>query len=188
MGRVRIHRVRHNIQGHARYLTFSCFQNRRFLASERTCGWLAETINAARQEIPFDLWAYVFMPEHCHLLIFPHDPASISRILYGMKKPLADRAVAWVRANAPGSLHLMRDAQPSGKLTHRFRQRNGGYDRNVFSAREVHEKIRYIHNNPVVAGLVQEHGLWRWSSFKAWEEGIDEPIPLDRDLVPPLIL
>ena len=48
----------------------------------------------------------------------------------------------------------------------------------------VHEKIHYIHNNPVRRGLVSKASLWRWSSCLAWETGKDEPIAIDRDNVP----
>jgi REP element-mobilizing transposase RayT len=40
-------------------------------SSRRTCQWLAEAIDEARTQHDFALWAYVFMPEHVHLIIYP---------------------------------------------------------------------------------------------------------------------
>ena len=42
-----------------------------FLQSERTCQWLADALEHSRQQLEFSLWAYVFMPEHVHLIVFP---------------------------------------------------------------------------------------------------------------------
>ena len=63
------HRKNYNDSGHAHELTFSCYNGYKFLSAERTCLWLAESINEARTDWNFDLWAYVFMPEHVHLIV-----------------------------------------------------------------------------------------------------------------------
>jgi putative transposase len=39
------------------------------------------------------------------------------------------------------------------------------YDFNVWSERKQIEKLRYIHRNPVMRGLVSEPDQWAWSSF-----------------------
>lgn len=43
-------------------------------------------------------------------------------------------------------------------------QRGGGYDRNIFSNEELIEKIEYIENNPVRAGLARIPSAYMWSS------------------------
>jgi putative transposase len=60
-----------NEPGYAHELTFCSFRGFPFLKAERTCQWLADSINAARKELDFALWAYIFMPEHVHLLLRP---------------------------------------------------------------------------------------------------------------------
>jgi REP-associated tyrosine transposase len=40
------------------------------------------------------------------------------------------------------------------------------YDRNVRDEREFVEKLRYIHRNPVKAGLCALPEDWPWSSFR----------------------
>ena len=64
--------------------------------------------------------------------------------------------------------------------------RGGGYDRNLRSIRDIHEKIRYVHANPVTRGLVDNPSGWKWSSALAWEEGLNSPIRIDRQTVPAL--
>jgi hypothetical protein len=41
-----------------------------------------------------------------------------------------------------------------------------GYDMNIWSDKKQNEKIDYIHNNPVVRGLVAHPGDWPWSSWR----------------------
>ena len=168
-------RKRYDEPGHARYLTFSCFHNQSFLKSDRACLWLADEIREAKSKYPFDLWAWVFMPDHVHLLIRPHTGILVGRILRAIKEPVSKRAAYWVRKNAPEFLPRMLDAEPGG-----------GYDHNIVSVAEVREKIGYIHKNPVRRGLATNPGEWKWSSFAAWESGVDEPLPIDRGTLPSL--
>jgi putative transposase len=171
--------------GHAHYLTFSCFRNQRFLTSERACLWLIDAIRHARIQTTFDLWAWVFMPDHVHLLLRPREGIVVSQILSAIKVPVAKRAAGWVRRAAPEFVPRMLDVQPGGKRFLRFWQRGGGYDRNIVSAQEIYEKIGYVHKNPVRRGLIESPADWRWSSYAAWEYGTDEPLPLDRRTLPP---
>jgi putative transposase len=171
---------------HAHYLPFSCFRNLPFLRSERACGWFIEAVLDAKRRHRFDLWAWVIMLNHVHLLLQPGAGVSVRNLLKAIKEPVSKRASAWVRYHAPEFLPRMLDVQPSGRQCVRFWQPGGGYDRNIISAAEVWEKITYIHNNPVRKGLVENPVDWKWSSCAAWEGGVDEPLPIDRVSVPPL--
>jgi len=88
--------------GAAHGLTFCCHRRFAFLRAERTCAWLANAIDEARREHHFLLWAYVFMPEHVHLLVWPTRPDfSVSRVLKAIKQPVGTKAVAYLRQHAP---------------------------------------------------------------------------------------
>jgi len=139
----------------------------------------------ARTDLCFDIWAYVIMPEHCHILIFPRLPKyDISRILQRIKIPVTRKAKAFLEKNAPAYLSLMRDQQPTGKVIYRFWQRGGGYDRNFNEPESIYAEIDYLHNNPVRRGLVARAEDWPWSSA-AWYEGRrDVPLIPDVDSLP----
>jgi putative transposase len=158
-----------NEPGHAHELTFSCYRRYPFLQAERTCVWLAEAIEAARQEYEFALWAYVFMPEHVHLLIYPTTaPYDIRDMLQGIKEPVGRQAVAYLRENAPEWLERI-TVQRGQRVERRFWQAGGGYDRNVVEAHTLMAMIAYIHANPVRRGLVKNAEEWKWSSA-GWHE------------------
>jgi putative transposase len=188
-GRGTIHRKRcrrYDVPWQAHYLTFSCFLRQAFFRGTQSPLWLIRAVDQARDKCPFQLWAFVIMPEHVHLLVLPGEGVSVSSILYQIKKPVTTWATSWVRSNRASFLAKMADRQPSGKTCHRFWQRGGGYDRNLRSVAEAHEKIVYIHENPVRRGLAARARDWPWSSWRAWEEGVDEPIRIDRQTLPPL--
>jgi len=67
-------RRRYDEPGQARELTFSCYRRYQFLSRDRTRLWFIQALETARTNWPFDLWAYVIMPEHVHLLIYPREP------------------------------------------------------------------------------------------------------------------
>ena len=45
------------------------------------------------------------------------------------------------------------------------------YDFNVWTAKKRIEKVRYVHRNPVVRGLVEKPEDWLWSSFRHYLTG-----------------
>lgn len=147
-------------------------------------------LNAIRQakgRTPFDLWGYVFMPEHVHLIVRPADGVPIGSVLDQIKKPVTTWAIGWLHRRQPSALVHLEDRRPSGKVFHRFWLPDGGYDRNLRSANDVHEKIGYIHANPVRRELVAPPRDWRWSSWRAWHEHAGEPLPVDRETLPPKV-
>jgi putative transposase len=174
---------RWNYAGHAHELNFNCYLNRPFLSRERTCGYLIRSINTARRKCEFDLWAYVFMPNHVHLVIHPRcEIYSISDILLAIKQPVSRKAIAYVQEHNPAGLHLLATGQRA--RPYRFWQKGGGYDRNITTIDILIETIRYIHNNPVRKGLVQTPDQWHYSSATDWEGSKSGPLPVDFDSFP----
>ena len=178
---------RYNTPTNAHFITFSCFRRQPFLARDRSREWVLDALRKAREQHAFDLWAWVIMPEHVHLVIWPRAREySISAILASIKKPVTNAALRHVRKHSPEFLERMRDAQPNGKCSYRFWQRGGGYDTNLWSATPLWDKIHYIHRNPVRRGLATTAEAWLWSSCQDFLELRVPPIPLDRHSIPPL--
>ncbi len=180
----RRHRRNCDEPGHAHELTFSCYRRYKFLRAERTCQWLVESIAEAREQRNFDLWAYVFMPEHVHLIVRPRNElAGIAPIKKAIKSPVGIRAMAFLEMHAPE--WLPRLTRRRGTKTERlFWMSGGGYDRNVIEPATLMKMVDYLHMNPVRRGLVDRPEKWKWSSA-AWFLGCGEP-PLVPDRVPPV--
>jgi putative transposase len=158
-----------NEPGHAHELTFTCFRGYAFLKAERTCQWLADAVNEARQEFDFALWAYVFMPEHVHLLIWPRQPVyQVSKILAAIKEPVARSAIAYMSEHSRDWLRRIR-VKSGQRQRHRFWQAGGGFDNNATDPHVLLRMIEYIHLNPVRRELVLKAEDWKWSSA-GWQE------------------
>jgi len=178
-------RKRFDTPGHAHALTFSCFHNQPLLKSTITCEWMIAAIDRARNLHGFDLWAYVLMPTHAHLLIAPEPYSAIGSILKSIKQSIARRAATAARSTSPNLLEAMRSGKSDASTeVLRFWQAGGGYDRNLWSPRPIWNMIDYIHANPVRAGLCKRAVDWRWSSAAAYILDINEPLEIDRKRLP----
>jgi putative transposase len=170
---------RYSEPGQPRELTFSCYRRYPFLGRERTRDWFREALEQARQKSGFHIWAYVLMPEHVHLLVYPDQrPERMGQFLQHLKEPIARRAVAYLKANAPAWLARLQ-VREGPRLRHRFWQPGVGYDRNITTAAALRAMIDYLHANPVRRGLVDNPEDWEWSSAR-WYAGA-RPVKIEMD-------
>ena len=173
--------------GLARFLTFSCYQNQFLLSDIRTRDWIVEAIKKQHVEQRFSLLAYVIMLNHVHLLLVPSPDVPVSSILKRLKQSVSRKEIAWLREHQLHRLEALLVTSATGKPNYHLWQRGGGHDVNIRTAEGIHQKITYIHQNPVRAGLVEKSAHWKWSSAAAWENGSDEPLVIDREKVPRLV-
>jgi putative transposase len=149
---------------HARFLTFSCYHRLPLFSNDAIKDAFADQLRRTRSRHEFNLYAWVLMPEHIHLLIRCHAEATARDVLGTLKTGFAKRVIArWRELDAPV---LDRIKDQDGQL--RFWQRGGGYDRNLMMGRELLGKFDYIHSNPVRRGLVDRPEDWAWSSARWW--------------------
>ena len=169
----------------ARELTFCCYRCYRFLDRDRTRLWFLEELEHARQKWPFDLWAYVLMPEHVHLLVYPREPTlKVGKIAGQIKEAVARQAIAYLTIHAPDWLPRI-TVREGSRTRRRFWQPGGGYDRNVAEPSTVARMIEYIHANPVRRGMVAAAEDWAWSSAR-WYAGF-RPVPIAMDATGPIL-
>jgi putative transposase len=174
----------YNDPGHGHELTFSCRRRLPFLSKERTCRWLADAIRDAKAKLNYDLWAYVFMPEHVHLVVYPREKEyNDSDFLKLVKEPVGRKGVQFLRRYAPEWLPRIRQRR-GDKIEYHFWQSGRGFDRNIEQSWTLQAMIDYVHMNPVRRGLVEYARDWKWSSA-GWYEGAPlndlkpDPIPWD---------
>jgi putative transposase len=179
---------RFNEPCHAHALTFSCFRRQPFLSKDGSRKWLVEGIDRAREKHHFHVWAYVVMPEHAHLLLWPtEENYDISQLLNSIKQSVAKRALVHVSRTAPGFLKRMEDKQPNGERHYRFWQRGGGYDRNIIEPASAFQTVQYLHNNPVRRGLCAKPEDWFWSSAADYAGVRVGPLQIDRQSLPVVV-
>jgi len=168
-----------NIPGHSHFLTFSCWERRPFLAEEDACREFVETLEAARRIEEFDLWAYVLMPEHVHLLIRPRrEVYSMARILRRIKERFSRDTLRNWRTRFPDRLEECAD-RGCVPTRYRFWQPGGGFDRNLWNHDAIRNAVTYIEANPIRRGLVADSLAWEWSSARSRAGWPNVPLMVD---------
>jgi putative transposase len=170
-------RMKRRESGSSRYITASCYRRMQLMGTPRIRDVFAQALEESRAKWDFKLAAWVAMPEHFHMILWPGprtDPATpdLAKILHDFKSQLAQRIIArWRQLEAP-VLRILID--PRGRA--RFWQRGGGFDRNIRSEDELAREVAYIHHNPVKRGLVTSAIDWPWSSARWYAGFTDGPV------------
>ena len=145
--------------------------------------FLCLALDEARKSAGILLFGYVIMLDHLHLLT--SRSSTTADALRYLKGITARRVID----------HLKEKEHVSSlaKLEHQERSRNHKYslwqtERNVlpvFSEGMFMEKLNYIHQNPVRAGLTERAEDYRWSSARIWRRRPpeNEPLLMDKDLI-----
>jgi putative transposase len=158
--------------GHLHELTFSCFQRRPLLTNHQWRCLLSECIDRAVERHGYRLNAFVYMPEHVHLLVIPGaDASGIDDLLKAIKRPYSFRIKRLLQEMESPLLKTLDVQQRPGVRSFRYWQEGPGYDRNLDRPETVLAAIDYFHLNPVKRGLVKRAVDWQWSSAR-WFEGM----------------
>lgn len=145
--------------GHLHFITFSCYHRRPLLGSARRRDLALRVLEQTRISYGFGIVGYVIMPEHIHLLVSEPQRKDLSTAIKAFKQAVSRRALSRRKRDARqialfAAPALRRLWQP------RF------YDFNVFTEKKRIEKLRYMHRNPVIRGLVTRPEDWLWSSYR----------------------
>ena len=151
--------------GYHHELTFSCYRRLPLLDDDDRRGYLASSIAKACVATGAGLIAFVFMPEHVHLLVRPddHDP-KLPAFLAACKRPVSAQVRADLERIKSQMLTQLMIRERPGKMSFRFWQEGPGYDRNLNNPKTILAAIDYLHLNPVRRGLCDRAIDWTWSS------------------------
>lgn len=117
-----------------------------------------QAIARTKPENNFELYGFCLMTNHVHLLIHEKDEAVAKTM-----QRIATRYAWWYNNKYERSGHVFQGRYGSECVE------DDGY---LLTA------IRYIHNNPVKAGMVSKPENYRWSSIKAYYGGHNYPAGL----------
>jgi putative transposase len=154
--------------GYLHFITTSCYQRKALLGTPQNRDLFLEVMEQVRRRYRFVVVGYVVMPEHVHLLFSEPGRGDPSVVMKVLKQSFARRLLNRRRAAGgdPRQSWLWKTALAEGHVwQHRF------YDFVVFTEKKRVEKLRYMHRNPVVRGLVLEPGQWNWSSYRHYAVG-----------------
>lgn len=163
-------------------LTFSCYRRMPLLEDDDRRQLLARGLDEALQRHKWRLAAFVFMPEHVHLLTYPFGTeADVAALLQAIKKPFSFRVKERLSAEGDPLLADLMVRERPGVTRFRFWLEGPGYDRNLSSRDAILAAIDYIHMNPVRRRLCERAVEWKWSSARRYllpEEPFDPELPM----------
>jgi len=170
-------RIRHfHEPGDVHELTFSCYRRLPLLTNNAWRTALSRSIDDACQSLGCHLAAFVYMPEHVHLLVWGlAKKEDVSELLANIKQPVSIHVRRDLATGSSRLLGKLMVRERPGKVVFRYWQEGPGFDRNLFTVKAVQASLDYIHLNPVKRGLCIKARDWRWSSARYYEsDGADQ--------------
>jgi putative transposase len=152
-----------DLPGHTHFLTFSTYQRRRLLDSAETRDIVLEVLQKCLITHRAGCTGFVVMPNHVHALICGDEDFKITPFVQAWKKTSSYR----IRKFFERSLVKYEQLCPTNCPIWQARF----YDYNVDSQEKVNEKLGYMHENPIRAGLCETSLDWNWSSCRFYELG-----------------
>ena len=150
---------RANTSGATWFFTVVTYRRRRFLCDEDVRVALREAITKVREQYPFNIDAWVLLPDHLHAIwTLPPGDAGFSVRWQQIKRIVTRRCAA----------RLHRDAwMTASKIKHReftLWQRRY-WEHQIRDAADFERHMDYLHYNPAKHRLVTQVADWPYSSF-----------------------
>lgn len=147
--------ARYQKSGNFHFLTFSCHRRLAHLDHPEVRDLFEDGLERMRRRYGFVVAGYVVMPEHVHLLVSEPRLGALDRAIQAVKL----------------SVTVRQSQRPFWQARY--------YDFNVWTADKQTEKLRYMHRNPVVRGLVRKPEEWKWSSYQHYATRLEGTVEIE---------
>jgi len=114
---------------------------------------LREILKNVKVLHPFSVLAYVFLPDHFHILIHPGEQSNFSKIMHSLKSNFTCEFKKKYKLSTPFTFWQKRF-----------------WDHVIRDESDLENHIHYIHYNPIKHGYVKEMSTWQYSSYSVWQE------------------
>jgi putative transposase len=179
-------RKRKYYQGNAYYITTSVNKFVKIFKEKRYIDIILKNIKFYKRKYNFKLLAYVIMPDHLHLLIFPKQDSveEVSNLMGDFKRFTSrslrkqmeeDEKTTWLK--------LFKLDVPKKKNWEYQIWQERFDDLAIYTPTIAKVKINYIHNNPVRKGLVERPEDYLYSSARNYVLDDHSIIEVDTDFL-----
>ena len=146
--------------------------------NEKYYNILIEAIKFYQAKNILEIFAYVILPNHFHLILRSKELMNIMKLIkmYSAKqiiKQLKDEKKIQIL-----KLFQLKKKKYKTKSNYQVWQ-EGCKPKEISSDNMLRQKIDYIHYNPVKKGLVSEPTDWKYSSAGFYEKGVEGVIKID---------
>ncbi len=138
---------------------------------------LVNSIQYCQQHKDLDLYAYCIMTSHVHLIIGSRGNA-MSNIMRDLKRHTSEELRKSIQQNPRESrrewiLQMMNDAGKQNSNNKGFQLwQQDNHPIALSTEKIMHQKLDYLHDNPVEAGFVEKEEDWLFSSAKQYYTGL----------------
>jgi putative transposase len=147
------------VPGGTYFFTLVAFDRRKILTSDLARPLLHDAIREVRQVAPFEIVAWVLLPDHMHSVwTLPSGDAEYSRRWQAIKESFTKAYLA------AGGSEGVRNRSRRHRRERAVWQRRF-WEHTVEDEEDLERCVDYIHWNPVKHGLVNRVRDWPWSTF-----------------------
>lgn len=137
------------------------------------------------------VYSYVIMSNHIHLVVNVDDHNNLSDVIRDFKKYTSTQIIAKIKSEPESRREWLLDyfskaALEHSKTTNYKVWQDGNHAIELYNEHFTWRKIRYIHLNPVRAGLVTQEEYWKYSSASNYHE-LESVLEEVYHLSPPLL-
>ena len=161
------------------YLTFSTVEWIDVFTRKRYKDIVVESLKYCQKEKGLELFSWVLMSNHIHLIARAKENYKLSDILRDFKKHTSKQVIKSIEEEAESRkdwlLAEMLKAGTKNKKNSKYQLwRNDNHPIELYSNEVINQKSDYIHNNPVLEGIVAKAEDYLYSSAKNYcgEEGL----------------
>jgi putative transposase len=155
---------------HAHFVTFSCYRRRWLLDHDSAKRVVLGVLNSQLASRKASCIGFVVMPDHVHAIVWFPTPGQLSVFMQQWKR-LSSHHIARLVKNK--FVHYAAKIGPEDP----FWQAKY-HDFNLYSEEKVREKLGYMHENPLRAGLAATTCDWPFSSARYYEQGRSVGVPI----------
>ena len=140
---------------------------------------IVDSLNFITKQHRIQVCAYVIMPNHSHLIALSDQ---LSKEMASFKSFTARKIIDILKSrNENLILQLLAESKLKFKLDRTYQVwQEGSHPQELQNEAMLHQKIEYIHYNPVRAGYIEEPLEWTYSSARDYN-GIKGPIEVKTD-------
>ncbi len=155
---------------HAHFVTFSCYRRRRLLDDDAAKRIVLDVLNSLLASRKALCLGFVVMPNHVHAILWFPTPGQLSVFMQQWKRLTSHRLRLLVRNRF---VHYAEKTGPDDPFW-----QSKYYPFNLYTEPKIWQKLKYMHKNPVRAGLVAQPCDWVFSSARRYEQCLSVGVPI----------
>ncbi len=143
-------------EGHAYFLTFSCYKRRKLLQRDEAKSIVTDILNSELVKHNGRCFGFVVMSDHVHAVVWFERDGILSNFVKQWKQRSSFQLKRYLESKASSYNMKINPKEPVWQPRY--------YCFNIYSEDKLLEKLNYMHNNPVRSGHVSSPNDWKYSS------------------------